>query len=208
MNFRSLRSPSKIIGLPLSWKSCARAWTAAMVLVMLCAAALASPGTLVANGLNQPRGAIRWNGSVWVADIANGFCRIDSGAINLSTCFLAGNGQAELDGNLVYITDSTGATGVWRLTMNAINSTIDSAVQLAPNGGLAGNLPQSASLGPDGKLYVSFTSTGDIKRITNPAGDPATQTVESVGKAASGGGPVNGLSFVNGDLYIADTGAI
>ncbi|HKW76242.1 MAG TPA: hypothetical protein VJN64_12010 [Terriglobales bacterium] len=209
MNFRSLRSPRKSVPHALQSLSRARAWIAGVVLLIFCTGtALASPGTLVANGLNQPRGAIRWNGSVWVADIANGFCRIDSGVINLSTCFAAGNGQPELDGNLVYITDATGATGIWRLTMNAINSTIDSAVQLAPNGGLAGNLPQSASLGPDGKLYVSFTSTGDIKRITNPAGDPATQTVESVGKAASGGGPVNGLSFVNGDLYIADTGLI
>jgi hypothetical protein len=186
----------------------ARAFAIAILALCCLGSAFASPGTLVANGLNQPRGAIRWNGSVWVADIANGFCRIDGGVLNLATCFTPGTGQPELDGNLVYITDSAGATGVWRLTMNAITSTIDAAVILAPNGGLAGNLPQSASLGPDGKLYVSFTTTGDIKRITNPTGDPLTQQVEQVGKAASGGGPVNALSFVNNDLYIADTGLI
>jgi hypothetical protein len=210
MNCVPLRSPSKSMVLPGKILSTYRTKALALALLALfcIGSAFASPGTLVANGLNQPRGAIRWNGSVWVADIANGFCRIDDGAINLATCFTPGTGQPELDGNLVYITDSAGATGVWRLTMNAVTSTIDNSVILAPNGGLAGNLPQSVSLGPDGKLYVSFTTTGDIRRITNPTGDPLAQQVEQVGKAASGGGPVNAISFVNNDLYIADTGLI
>jgi hypothetical protein len=189
----------------LHHRAAARIFAVALMALCCIGSALATPGTLVANGLNQPRGAIRWNGSVWVADIANGFCRIDAGVINLASCFTPGNAQPELDGNLVYI---AGTTGVFRLTLNAVASTIDSAVTLAPNAGLAGNGPQSAALGPDGKLYISFTTTGDIKRITNPSGDPATQTVESVGKAASGGGPVNSLSFINGDLYLADTGLI
>jgi hypothetical protein len=170
--------------------------------------AFASPGTLIANGLNQPNGAIRYNGSIWIADVAAGFCRIDAGTVNLATCFTQANGQPELYGNTIYITDQTGATGVWRLTMNAITSTIDSAVVLAPNAGLAANQPMSASIGPDGKLYICFNANGDIRRITNPSGDPLTQQVESVGRAASGGGPVRSLTFVNADLYLADTGAI
>jgi hypothetical protein len=198
MNCAPLRSPS-------NHRSWPRVFATTAMALLFVATAFATPGTLVANGLNQPRGAIRWNGSVWVSDIANGFCRIDNGAVNLGTCFTPGNAQPELDGNLVYV---AGTTGVFRLTMNAITSTIDATATLAPNAGLAGNLPQSAVLGSDGRLYVSFTSTGDIKRITNPAGDPATQTVESVGKAASGGGPVNSLAFINGDLYVADTGLI
>jgi hypothetical protein len=40
------------------------------------------------------------------------------------------------------------------------------------------------------------------------AGDPLTQQVESVGKAASGGGPVRSLTIINNDLFLADTGAI
>ena len=210
MNCVPSRSPSKSIVSPgkILRNYRTRALAIAILALFCIGSAFASPGTLVANGLNQPRGAIRWNGSVWVADIANGFCRIDGGTLNLATCFTPGTGQPELDGNFVYITDSAGATGVWRLTMNAVTSTIDASVILAPNAGLAGNLPQSVSLGPDGKLYVSFTTTGDIRRITNPAGSPATQTVEQVGKAASGGGPVNAIAFVNNDLYIADTGLI
>ena len=210
MNCVPLRSPSKTMC--SAGKFCGNYRTKTFALVLLAlfciGSAFASPGTLIANGVNQPNGAIRYNGSIWIADIANGFCRIDAGTINLATCFTQANGQPELYGNIVYITDQTGATGVWRLTMNAVTSTIDSAVVLAPNGGLAANQPMSASLGPDGKLYICFNVNGDIKRITNPAGDPLTQQVESVGKAASGGGPVRSLTFINADLYLADTGAI
>lgn len=212
MNCTISRSPSRSTVSGFAGKALVnrRSWlriVAVTLLGLLCiGSAFATPGTLVAPGLNQPRGAIRWNGSVWVSDIARGFCRIDAGALNPATCFAPGSGQPELRGNLVYVPDVTGATGVWRLTMNAVTSTIDSSVELAPNGGLAGNLPQAVALGPDGKLYVSFTTTGDIRRITNPTG--AVWTVESVGKAASGGGPVNSITFVNNDLYIADTGAI
>lgn len=210
MNCVPSRSPSKSIvsaqrGKTIIWS---RALAIAILALSCISSAFASPGTLIANGVNQPNGAIRYNGSIWIADVAAGFCRIDAGAINLATCFTQANGQPELYGNTVYITDQTGATGVWRLSMNAVTSTIDSAVVLAPNGGLAANQPTSASLGPDGKLYICFNINGDIKRITNPAGDPLTQQVESVGKAASGGGPVRSLTFINSDLFLADTGSI
>ncbi|HEY7406485.1 MAG TPA: hypothetical protein VIB39_23355 [Candidatus Angelobacter sp.] len=178
-------------------------------LALLCiGSAFASPGTFVATGVNQPNGAVRYNGSVWIADIANGFCRIDNGVENLATCFTQAQGQPELYGNTIFITDQTGATGVWRLTMNAVTSTIDTAVVLAPNQGLAANQPTSASLGADGKLYVAFNLNGDIKRITNPFGDPLTQQAEQVGKASSGRGPVRSLTFMGDTLFIADTGAI
>ncbi len=218
MNCAPSRSPSKSIVSPagkrtfLNSRSLARLLAVAVIGLLSINTVFASQGTLVANGVNQPNGAIVWNGSVWISDVARGFCRIDAGVLNPATCFSAANGQPELyvsgGVGIVYITDQTGATGVWRLTMSAIGSTIDSSVVLAPNAGLAANLPMSASLGPDGKLYICFNANGDIKRITNPAGAPATQTVESVGKAASGGGPVRSLSFVNNDLYLADTGAI
>jgi hypothetical protein len=219
MNCAPSRSPSKSMVPPIAGSTASRFGSRTEIIFILVAAflllisnAYASPGTLVANGLNQPRGAVRVSGVVWAADIANGFCRIDAGVLNLATCFTPGNAQPELDISpvdgvtpLVYV---AGTTGVFRLAMSADGSTIVSSATLAPNAGLAGNLPQSAVIGADGKLYVSFTSTGDIKRITNPSGSPAAQTVESVGKAASGGGPVNSLSFINGDLYVADTGLI
>jgi hypothetical protein len=210
MNCEPLRSPSKRIVLPGKALRKYRTKALAIAILALCCigSAFASPGTLVTNGANQPNGAIVWNGSVWIADLVFGFCRIDAGVINQATCFVTANGQPELNGNIVYITDQTGGTGVWRLTMNAVTSTIDSAVVLAPNGGLAGNQPTSVTLGNDGKLYVSFNLNGDIKRITNPTGSPATQQVESVGKAASGGGPVRSITFLGTTLYLADTGAI
>lgn len=211
MNLKVLPSPSKkkpialALGKNLAWR---KAVLIVHVALFCIGSAFASPGTLVANGVNQPNGAIRYNGSVWVADIANGFCRIDGGVENLATCFTQAQGQPELYGNTIFITDQTGATGVWRLAMNAVTSTIDSAVVLAPNGGLAGNQPTSVSLGADGKLYVAFNLNGDIKRITNPFGDPLTQQVEQVGKASSGGGPVRSITFMGDTLFLADTGAI
>ncbi|HET9837334.1 MAG TPA: hypothetical protein VFR84_03805, partial [Candidatus Angelobacter sp.] len=210
MNLRILLSPSKKpvsvhLGKKLSWR---KALLIVHVALFCFGAAFASPGTLVANGVNQPNGAIRYNGSVWVADIANGFCRIDNGAENLATCFTRAQGQPELYGNTIFISDQTGATGVWRLAMNAVTSTIDTAVVLAPNGGLAGSQPTSVSMGADGKLYVAFNASGDIKRITNPFGDPLAQQVEQVGKAASGGGPVRSITFMGDTLFLADTGAI
>lgn len=210
MKFVSLRSPSRSMVLPgkILRNYRTRALAIAILALSCIGSAFATPGTLIANGVNQPNGAIRYNGNVWIADVANGFCRIDAGTINLATCFPQANGQPELYGNTVYITDQTGATGVWRIAMNAVTSTIDSAVVLAPNAGLAANQPMSASLGPDGKLYICFNANGDIRRITNPAGNPLTQQVESVGRASSGGGPVRSLTFINADLYIADTGAI
>jgi hypothetical protein len=205
-----LQSPSN--GIVLSGKvllTLRKKALAVTALALIClGSAFASNGTLIANGVNQPNGAIRYNGSVWIADIVNGFCRIDAGVINLATCFTQANGQPELYGNTIYITDQTGATGVWRLTMNPVTSAIDSSVVLAPNAGLAAIQPTSVSMGPDGKLYVSFNINGDIRRITNPAGDPATQQVESVGKAGSGRGPVRSITFINADLYLADTGSI
>jgi hypothetical protein len=214
MNCAPPRSPSKSIGSPartfLNPRSWSRLVAVAIIGLLSICTAFASPGTLVAPGVNQPNGAIVWNGSVWIADVARGFCRIDAGALNPATCFASANGQPELyvvgGVGTVFITDQTGATGVWRLTMSAVGSTIAASTVLAPNAGLAANQPMSASLGPDGKLYICFNVNGDIKRITNPFG--AAQTVESVGKAASGGGPVRSVTFVNGDLYLADTGAI
>ena len=139
MNCEPLRSPSKRIVLPGKALRKYRTKALAIAILALCCigSAFASPGTLVTNGANQPNGAIVWNGSVWIADLVFGFCRIDAGVINQATCFVTANGQPELNGNIVYITDQTGGTGVWRLTMNAVTSTIDSAVVLAPNGGLA-----------------------------------------------------------------------
>ncbi len=177
--------------------------------ILLAASGFATPGAKLATGLTQPKGAIKWNGSLFVADGVQGFCRIDAGVLTVpgdpTTCFATGNGAPELDGNLVYVTDVTGKTGVWRLTMNALTANIDSAVNLVPNAGLGGNRPTAATLGPDGKLYVSFINTGNIVRITNPSAGVASQTVEQVGKSNSGK-RVNSLTFVGGDLWMSQAG--
>src|SRR5690348_2074835 len=105
MNFAPLRSPSKSPALRsavrtvLHRHAATRMFAMALIALFCRGSDLATPGTLVANGLNQPRGAIRCNGSVWIADITHGFCPIDAGVINLATCFTPSTSQPELDGN-------------------------------------------------------------------------------------------------------------
>jgi hypothetical protein len=76
--------------------------------------------------------------------------------------------------------------------------------QVAPFAGLAGDLPTSTALGPDGKLYVGFLKNGNIKRVVNPAAinpTSANQSVESVGVPPNGR-PILSMAFLGADLYI------
>jgi hypothetical protein len=183
--------------------------TIVLLSMFFTASAFASSGTKLATGLTQPKGAIKWNGALFVADNVQGFCRIDAGILtppgNAATCFPTGTGAPELDGNLVYITDNVGKTGVWRLTMDALTPTIASAINLVPGAGLGGNRPTAAALGPDGKLYVIFINNGNVVRITNPSGAVGLQVVEQVGKSNSGK-RLNSLTFVGNDLWASQAG--
>lgn len=121
-------------------------------------------------------------------------------------------GQMAYDGNqTVYITvydQSKGqpfsATfpGVWQITVSP-QGFVQLSQLLAPKFGLAGNLPTSIALGPDGNLYVGFLKNGNVVRIVNPTAlntDP-TQVVQSVGVAPNGR-PIRSLAFVGPDLYL------
>ena len=121
-------------------------------------------------------------------------------------------GQLAFDGNqTVYLTaydqpkgQPFGLTfpGVWRVSISP-QGTWQEPQQLAPKFGLAGNLPTSIALGPDGNLYVGFLKNGNVVRIVNPTAfnfDP-TQIVQSVGTAPNGR-PIRSLAFVGPDLYL------
>ena len=136
-------------------------------------------------------------------------------------CFLFCQvGQIAFDGNqTVYLTahdhpkgqpGTLTMPGVWRITVDPVTGFVSLGALLVPNAGLAGNLPTSIALGPDGNLYVGFLKNGNIVRILNPTVDPndpvlaKTQIVQSVGTAPNGR-PVRSVAFVGPDLYLATT---
>jgi hypothetical protein len=133
--------------------------------------------------------------------------------------FFCKAGQVAYDGNqTVYVTaydqpkgqpGSVTFPGVWRLTVDPLSGTVQPSMQLVPRAGLAGDLPTSIALGPDGNLYVGFLKNGSVVRIVNPAlsnTDP-TQIVQSVGTSLNGH-PVRSLTFVGADLYLGTTGGL
>lgn len=122
-------------------------------------------------------------------------------------------GQIAYDGNqTVYVTaydqvkgqpGSLTFPGVWRLIVDPLTGDVQPDQQLVPKFGLAGNLPNSIALGPDGNLYVGFLKNGNVVRIVHPAlsnTDP-TQIVQSVGTSPNGR-PIRSLTFVGPNLYL------
>ncbi|HEY1525984.1 MAG TPA: fibronectin type III domain-containing protein [Candidatus Angelobacter sp.] len=73
-----------------------------------------------------------------------------------------------------------------------------------PGCGIAGNVPNSAVLGPDDNLYVGFKQSGDILRITAPSTDPVPCTnVQVIGSTPDNTRDM-GLGWIGHDLYGGD----
>lgn len=114
------------------------------------------------------------NTGVLVFDNNTSF-RLGSGALCIPFCKA---GQMAYDGNQnVYITvydqakgQPLSATfpGVWRVSVSPQGAQL--AQLRAPKFGLAGNLPTSIALGPDGNLYVGFLKNGNGQRGRSGAG--------------------------------------
>jgi len=67
----------------------------------------------------------------------------------------------------------------------------------------------SAKLGPDGKLYASFTGATDVWRVLNPLSPtftPAGNKIERVGVSTGIGGVTTDLAWVGHDLWLVDVG--
>lgn len=137
-----------------------------------------------------------------------------------SLCFFFCHaGQVAFDGNqTVYITaydqpkgqpGTVDFPGVWRASIDPVQGFITPGALLVPKFGLAGNLPTSIALGPDGNLYVGFLKNGNVVRILNPTLDPSStsQIVQSVGTSPNGRS-IRSLAFVGADLYLASTGGL
>lgn len=188
----------------------------------------AASGTLFGVNVTGPAGGALVDGHFWVSDHSGAFCRMDlnqtpapSGVYAEALCYIGAlptgqdkpnqMGQPSWDSarNLSYVPDyKSNSLGVWRFAYSSSTQRMTGyPVQLAPNAGLGGNRPDATVLGPDGNLYVGFLSTGDIKRVTNPSGDPSTQTVQTIGKSSLGK-RVFGLAFVGNDLYLAEANGL
>src|SRR5947209_6266839 len=175
--------------LPTLSPSRTRALAALVAFLVLAVSAFASPSTNIApSSMFRPRGMVRIQVGAagpdyWVTDGAAGFCRLDNGKLNVSTCFLGGTAEPYDDrpnSPYVYVADNTG-TGVNRITFgvdpknpsktaiatieNILGRTSGITFIGAPVGKIR---TESAKMGPDGNLYVTFFGDGNIVRLTQP----------------------------------------
>jgi len=76
--------------------------------------------------------------------------------------------------------------------------------QALPGCGIAGNVPNSAVLGPDGNLYIGFKASGDILRVIAPQTEPLPcANVQVIGSTPDGRKDF-GLGFIGHDLFGGD----
>jgi hypothetical protein len=170
--------------------------------------------------------------SYWVGDGASGFCRLDNGVLNVSTCFLNGTSEPWADDQLapggftsyVFVADNSGG-GVNRFQFIIDpNDPTKNIIDLAHVENMIGNLgsglnpfgaatdklrTESAKIGPDGKLYVTFFQSGHIYRITNPRTPspiPAgTLKMELVGQSDNDKRLVS-QAWIGNDLWVVQAG--
>jgi hypothetical protein len=111
----------------------------------------------------------------------------------------------------VYVPDNAvKSTAVWRLTFDPATETMIAD----PNGGALATAmtpladvrtlkPNGMALGPDGNLYVSDLVEPNIRQITNPNGDPRTQTITIVAVTGDNRGANGTQGFIGNLLYIS-----
>ena len=169
----------------------------------------------------------------WACDTAKGFAPIvaveqgvadpllgigNTGALKLPispTTVPATCGQMALGNGATYITQAVVDTTVTPSTNRGILRTfldpatgalIGPSPYIATTAGLDGNQPTALAMGPDGRLYVGFLKSGNVKRILNP-GVGSTQVVQSVGNTPQGH-PARAFAFVGNDLFIASVDSL
>jgi hypothetical protein len=189
-------------------------------------------------GINQPRGMIRVTvpnpagGTVsdyWVTDSVAGFCRLSAaGVLEIATCDVNGtfemkDYQAETNGvngsnGYIFVGSIDGVRRfdfVFSGGRTAINTTTlfaGAGSQFTNGVVISGrNLPDTVSMGPDGKLYLGFVSNTDIWRVLNPLSPTFTvagNKIERVGVDEGTGGRVTALAWIGHDLWMSDVGFI
>lgn len=174
-------------------------------------------------------------GHRWGSDHASGVCRFDAVAgsnpvdyaLNPAACdpgFTVGSpGQMTLspvqpDGTyFVFVPDNAvRSPGVWRLKYDPNadpdpvtgkgRGMLSNPVLMAP-GKLPNLKPNGTAWGPDGKLYVGDLIDGNVRRISNPAGDPRSQTVEIPYQTNDLRGINGTMSFLGNYLFLPENNA-
>jgi hypothetical protein len=222
MNFKPLRNQSR------GWK---HLLVLAVTILITAVSANASPSINIAPGsMFRPRGAVRVQlipggpTDYWVGDGAAGFCRLDNGVLNISTCSLNGTSEPYDDrpnSPYVFVADGAG-TGVNRFTFTADpNNPGHSIIATQENviGKVSGitfiGAPgvkfraESAKIGPDGLLYVVNQGTGDIVRVTNPRDPrPPSPLIQkaSIVASSSNGKRLVSMAFIGNDLWAVQAG--
>jgi hypothetical protein len=181
-----------------------------------------------------PAGSVVFGPQTWVCDAFQGFAPVvaiesglvdsrlaigTSGGVKLpisATTVPATCGQIAVQSNgVAYITQGvvdtrntlSTARGVLRTALDPnTGALIGGSTYIATTGGLDGNQPTAAAIGPDGNLYVGFLKNGNVKRVVSP-GAGSTQSVQSVGNTPQSHA-ARAFAFVGNDLYIASVDAL
>src|ERR1041385_3830612 len=243
MNSKPMRALSKVRCShqnSLLTRSWTRLMAVALITLLSAIGAHANNSVLIGKGgINQPRGMVRSNvpnplggpalQDYWVTDSVNGFCRLDNGILNITTCDINGtfevhDYQAETRGvnganECVFVGSVDGVRRISFIQdpVNPGKTAIDNAntVVLAGAGSLftnnvpisGRNLPSTALLGPDGKLYVGFVGNIDIWRVQNPLSPtftPQGNKIETVGTTEGTGGRPTSMAWIGHDLWMLD----
>jgi hypothetical protein len=135
-------------------------------------------------------------------------------------------GAANASLRYVYVPDNAvKSTAVWRLTFDPAGDGGNGAMVADPLGGSTGTAmvpldntlltlkPNGMALGPvnaDGSLpanaalYVTNLTESSVRKITNPNGDPRTQTVTTVAQTGDARGANGTAGFIGNLLYISE----
>jgi hypothetical protein len=164
-------------------------------------------------------------GHYWSSDHSAGFCRQDVvpgtklHAINSAVCddgTIGSPGQAVYDPranadgtHYIYVPDNAvKSVAVWRLTFDPSKEVIAGPpVAMIPLADVRTLKPNGMALGPDGNLYVTDLTEMNIRQITNPNGDPRTQTVGIVAVTGDGRGANGTIGFIGNRVYISENRA-